>query len=108
MSYNINQLPIQPNQKQSTTLYRIFESAMSNVAMHSHATEVVIRLHLDKNNLILEIVDNGIGFLYNELMEHTSHGLMLMRERTMLLDGQIHINSTPEKGTAIRVVIPMT
>jgi PAS domain S-box-containing protein len=103
-----SQLVMQPTQKQSTTLYRIFESAMSNVAIHSQATEVIIRLHSDENNLVLEIIDNGIGFLYNELMDHTSHGLMLMRERTSLLDGQMNVDSAPGKGTVIRVVIPVS
>lgn len=104
---NIGVLTAQPDQKQSTTLYRIFESAMSNVAMHSKATEVRISLHTVGNELELEIADNGVGFLYNELMEHTSHGLMLMRERTSLLDGKMFIVSEPGEGTIVRIVVTL-
>lgn len=104
---NIGVLTAQPDQKQSTMLYRIFESAMSNVAMHSKATEVRISLHTVGNELELEIADNGIGFLYNELMEHTSHGLMLMRERTSLLDGRMFITSEPGEGTIVRIVVTL-
>lgn len=104
---NIGVLTAQPDQKQSTTLYRIFESAMSNVVMHSKATEVRISLHNVGNELELEISDNGVGFLYNELMEHTSHGLMLMRERTSLLDGKMFIVSEPGEGTIVRIVVTL-
>lgn len=104
---DIGVLTAQPDQKQSTMLYRIFESAMSNVAMHSKATEVRISLHTVGNELELEISDNGVGFLYNELMEHTSHGLMLMRERTSLLDGKMFIVSEPGEGTIVRIVVTL-
>lgn len=104
---NIGVLTAQPDQKQSTTLYRIFESAMSNVAMHSKATEVRISLYTVGNELELEISDNGVGFLYNELMEHTSHGLMLMRERTSLLDGKMFIVSEPGEGTIVRLLVSL-
>lgn len=104
---DIGVLTAQPDQKQSTTLYRIFESAMSNVAMHSKATDVRISLHTVGNELELEISDNGVGFLYNELMEHTSHGLMLMRERTSLLDGKMFIVSEPGEGTIVRIVVTL-
>ena len=103
----IGVLAAQPDQKQSTMLYRIFESAMSNVVMHSKATEVRISLRVISNELELEIADNGVGFLYNELMEHTSHGLMLMRERTSLLDGKMFIVSEPGEGTIVRIVVTL-
>jgi PAS domain S-box-containing protein len=103
----IGVLAAQPDQKQSTMLYRIFESAMSNVVMHSKATEVRISLRMISNELELEIADNGVGFLYNELMEHTSHGLMLMRERTSLLDGRMFITSEPGEGTIVRIVVAL-
>ena len=106
---DIGVLTAQPDQKQSTTLYRIFESAMSNVVMHSKATEVRISLRMiGGNELELEIADNGVGFLYNELMEHTSHGLMLMRERTSLLDGKMFIASEPGEGTIVKIMVTLT
>lgn len=103
----IGVLAAQPDQKQSTMLYRIFESAMSNVVMHSKATEVRISLRMISNELELEIADNGVGFLYNELMEHTSHGLMLMRERTSLLDGKMFIASEPGEGTIVKIMVTL-
>lgn len=104
---DIGELAVQPDQKQSTILYRVFESAMSNVALHSKATEVLISLHPLGNKLELEIIDNGVGFHYNELIEYTSHGLMLMRERISLLDGEMFVTSAPKEGTTIKVLIPL-
>ena len=104
---DIGELAVQPDQKQSTILYRVFESAMSNVASHSKATEVIISLHSVDNKLELEIADNGVGFEYNELIEYTSHGLMLMRERTKLLDGEMFLTSAPTEGTTIKIVVPL-
>ena len=104
---DIGKLTVQPDQKQSTSLYRMLESAMSNVASHSKATEVIISLHSVDNKLELEIADNGVGFEYNELIEYTSHGLMLMRERTKLLDGEMFLTSAPTEGTTIKIVVPL-
>lgn len=105
---DVGKIDIQPSQKQSITLYRVFESAMDNVAEHSKATEVLVSMHNVGKNLELEIIDNGVGFVHNELMEHTSHGLMLMRERTALLDGEMFIVSVPGEGTTVRIVVPLS
>lgn len=104
---DIGKLAVQPDQNQSTTLYRMLESAMSNVASHSKASEVFISLYSVDNKLELKIADNGVGFEYNELIEYSSHGLMLMRERTKLLDGEMFVNSSPGKGTTIKFVVPL-
>lgn len=96
-----------PQQKQSTILYRIFEDAISNALVHSQASEIIVSLHGRNNSLELEISDNGLGFEYSEFMEHSSHGLMLMRERTSLLDGEMFITSAPDEGTTVKIVIPL-
>ncbi len=96
-----------PQQKQSTILYRIFEDAISNALLHSQASEIIVSLHGCNNSLELEISDNGVGFEYTEFMEHSSHGLMLMRERTSLLDGEMFVKSSPGEGSIVRIVVPL-
>lgn len=96
-----------PQQKQSTILYRIFEDAISNALVHSQASEIIVSLHGRNNSLELEISDNGLGFEYSEFMEHSSHGLMLMRERTSLLDGEMFVKSATGEGTTVKIVIPL-
>jgi len=94
------------DQKQSTSLFRIFQNAMSNIAIHSKATEVKIKLARVSDKLIFEIADNGIGFDQKNLLNTESNGLIIMKERTFLLDGKLYISSLPNRGTSIRVEIP--
>ena len=105
--FDLGKVDKMPQQKQSTILYRIFEDAISNALLHSQASEIIVSLHGRNNSLELEISDNGVGFEYSEFMEYSSHGLMLMRERTSLLDGQMFITSAPGEGTTVKVVIPL-
>lgn len=105
--FDLGKVDKMPQQKQSTVLYRIFEDAISNTLIHSQASEIIVSLHGRNNALELEISDNGVGFEYTEFMEHSSHGLMLMRERTSLLDGQMFITSAPGEGTTVKIVVPV-
>ena len=62
-------------------------------------------LRVDKG-LELTIVDNGIGFDSTRKARVDSFGLLGMKERAYLLDGEVSITSTPGKGTAVKLVIP--
>jgi PAS domain S-box-containing protein len=95
------------NPQLSTPLFRVFENAMSNVAEHSKATEVTIRIKTVENVLRVEVVDNGIGFIYKPSKRITSKGLMFMQERIHLLDGNMQIETAPEQGTKIILEVPI-
>lgn len=102
---NISKYPLNP--QQSTPLFRVFENAMSNIAEHSKATEAKVRINTVDNTLRLEIVDNGIGFSYNQSMLFTCKGLMFMQERIHLLDGNMQIETASKQGTKIIIEIPV-
>ena len=102
---NISKLILNP--QQSIPLFRVFENAMSNVLEHSKATEVTIRISIFDNILRLEIEDNGVGFQYKQSMLFTSKGLMFMQERIHLLDGNMQVETAPERGTKIILEIPI-
>ncbi|MFA5045198.1 MAG: ATP-binding protein [Paludibacter sp.] len=102
---NISKLTLNP--QQSTPLFRVFENAMSNIAEHSKATEVKIRIETIENRLRMEIIDNGIGFSYKPSKRYTSKGLMFMQERIHLLDGNMQIETAPGKGTKIMLEVPV-
>jgi len=89
-----------------TSLFRIFQYAMANVAQHSKATNVRINIYQSENKLILEICDNGIGFKPEKLSNPDSTGLIFMKERALLLNGELKITSLPNIETCIRVAIP--
>jgi signal transduction histidine kinase len=99
-------LKLDMDEKKATSLFRIFQNAMSNVAQHSKATKVKIILHKSEEKLILEIWDNGIGFDPEKSSNEASNRFIYMKERAILLNGKLQVTSLPNKGTSVRVEIP--
>lgn len=86
-------------------LYRIAQEALQNVVKHAHATRVELSLFEQAGRLCLEIKDNGLGF--DPAGPFPGHlGLSSMRERIFHSKGNIQIESSPGRGTLIRVAIP--
>lgn len=94
------------NTQQSVALFRILQESLTNVAKHAKATSVKILFFCEDDKLILEISDNGIGIDDNYKSKHDSYGLIGMKERVFLLDGELSISSREGKGTMIKVLIP--
>jgi len=93
------------NSQQSVALFRIIQEALNNVAKHSKATKVRVNIVKNDNKLSLEIEDNGIGL--NESKKNVdSYGLIGMKERVFLLQGELTIVGVKDKGTTIRVEMP--
>ena len=101
----------QENFKTSTlmALYRIAQEALTNVYKHAKATHVDIDLELNNSFALLSIHDNGIGFIPDEvkLSENLrgQFGLHGIKERLEILDGDLRVESAPEKGTTLIVKI---
>ncbi|MGE5311441.1 MAG: ATP-binding protein [Nitrospirota bacterium] len=91
----------------STTVFRIFQEALTNVARHAHATEVAVSLEQGEARVNLTVVDNGRGITEKELSSSKSFGLLGIRERVRFLGGDIVIEGRPKKGTTVRVAIPL-
>lgn len=88
------------------SLYIISE-CLANVAKHSQAQMVNITIKKVSNYLIIEIIDNGIGFKINSIGKHSrKYGLLGLKERGRLIGGRIEMNSNPGKGTKISVTVP--
>jgi signal transduction histidine kinase len=64
------------NQDYSTTIFRIFQEALTNVARHSKATKVRISLQQEENMVILNVNDNGKGITKEQISKPKSFGLM--------------------------------
>jgi len=94
------------NSQQSIALFRILQEALTNIVKHAKATAVKIQLRNQNNKLIMEIIDNGIGFDENQKIKHDSYGLIGMRERFFLLEGELIISGKLGKGTSVRVEMP--
>jgi signal transduction histidine kinase len=95
------------DQERSTAVFRIFQEILTNVARHARATAVDSRLTRAADSLILEVTDNGRGITENEISGSKSLGLLGMRERALLLGGEVTISGTPGQGTTVTVSIPL-
>ncbi len=94
------------------TIFRIIQEATNNAIKHGKAKKILIDLFYDEESISLTVSDNGIGF--NESSPKVSDdkmnsgfGLPIMKERVLLLAGQLSIESNNPKGTKIKVVIPV-
>jgi PAS domain S-box-containing protein len=88
-------------------IYRVIQECLRNVARHSKAPEAHISLVGHPDGIRLSIRDSGIGFDMNEVKQKAGLGFTGMRERVRLARGTLSIRSQPEKGTVVKVLIPV-
>ncbi|MFZ4726395.1 MAG: PAS domain-containing sensor histidine kinase [Paludibacter sp.] len=89
------------------TLFRILQESFSNILKHAFATMVTVLLTNNDGLLVLEIVDNGIGFDKNNSGRKDSYGLISIKEQLKLINGHFDISSTVGEGTKLRIEIPV-
>lgn len=90
--------------KEENALFRIAQEAISNAVRHADATEIVLSLQFVEDTTVLTIEDNGKGFSVEKA--RPGFGLETMNGRVKALQGLVHIKSTYEKGTIVKVTIP--
>jgi signal transduction histidine kinase len=94
-----------------TVLFRVAQEALTNVARHSQATQVRMSITEISGAIRMEISDNGKSFQVDKVLSAKNHkrlGLVGMRERVEMVGGSLTIESSPGKGTTVRVEIPFT
>jgi signal transduction histidine kinase len=101
---DINGLILDPSQ--STTVFRIFQEALTNVARHAEATKVDVLLAEENNKVILRVRDNGKGIEENQISDHKSLGLLGMKERAFSCKGDLKIRGFRGHGTVVTLSIP--
>lgn len=84
-------------------VYRVVQEALSNVVQHADASRVKVRLVVD-GGIVLTIEDDGAGF--DTTAPTGRFGVTGMRERALLVDGTLEIDSAPGSGTTLRMEIP--
>jgi signal transduction histidine kinase len=90
-------------------LYRIVQEALTNVAKHSGARCVEVKLRRRSNTVTVTVVDDGGGFDMRDVMRTEGSGLGLfgMRERLALIGGAVEIQSAPGRGTTVIARVPL-
>ena len=94
-----------------TALFRIAQEALTNVRKHSGASSVTISISWSESLVSLSIRDDGVGFnverAYGETRAGEHFGLVAMRERARMRNGQFTVESEPGAGTTVTVTVPL-
>lgn len=91
---------------QATTVFRIFQEAMTNILRHAQATQVNVLIEIEEDEFVLEVSDNGRGITESEKLGMRSLGLLGMRERAHSIGGRVEINGLAGRGTTVIVRVP--
>lgn len=89
-----------------TGIYRIIQEQLNNIYKHAKANTISIDIKKEKNNVVLQIVDNGIGF--NVGTVKNGIGLENIKRRASVLGGEAVIQSSPGMGCKVLVKIPLS
>jgi signal transduction histidine kinase len=104
ISYEKQGLPFELNGSAAVQIYRVLQEALNNVARHSGAKQAWVRLRFLPATLELEVEDHGVGF--NQRPAKQGIGLVAMRERSELMDGQLVFATPTAGGTLVHLTVP--
>jgi two-component system sensor histidine kinase UhpB len=93
------------SEEQELVIYRVAQEAMTNVARHAKAQTVELRLERIAGEVVLTVRDDGRGLPAEA--SRSSHGIRGMRERAMLIGAGLTIEPATERGTVVRLAIPV-
>lgn len=90
-------------------LYRMVQELLNNTLKHAHATLILIRLLFEEEEVILHFEDNGVGFDYAAHLQTAAQGVgvVSLRSRVSLLNGNINIQSAAGVGTRVEITVPV-
>lgn len=97
------EIPIEAIKLQTT--FRIIQELLGNALKHSQSDDIQLSLYFSPEKLLIHTEDTGVGFLPDKIK--LGNGLLNINHRVKLLEGDIEIDSKPEKGTSIWVSIPI-
>lgn len=89
-------------------VFRLIQEALNNVIKHADASLVNVTLEMNPDSVIASVEDNGSGFELPSInyTQGSHYGLISMRERVILLDGEMEIISKPGQGTKLTFNLP--
>ncbi|CAB3831357.1 MAG: sensor histidine kinase [Achromobacter mucicolens] len=101
--------PAEPAKQVATTLFRVVQEALTNIAKHAQASAVQVRLVCDDSHCALTVSDNGVGATPESLAKKLplSLGLQGIRERVRLLGGDVSVHTRRKGGFRLEVRIPV-
>ncbi|CAM4129998.1 sensor histidine kinase [Lederbergia lenta] len=92
--------------KYEVALFRLIQESVQNALKHAEADEIKVTIEIREDNVHVIIKDDGIGFNIED-RKSNSFGIMGMKERVVILEGEINIDSSPGFGTSVVIKIPL-
>ncbi|CRK81382.1 sensor histidine kinase [Neobacillus massiliamazoniensis] len=92
--------------KYEVALFRMIQESVQNALKHANACEIKVNLEMTTTSINVTIKDNGVGFDIAQ-KKKDSFGIIGMRERVHLLDGEISIASKIGNGTTVSIIVPL-
>ena len=89
----------------ATGIFRIFQESLTNIARHAKAHQVRSSLRVNAGLLKLQIIDDGKGF--DTTAQRKTLGLLGMKERAIMIGGDLQLESLPGRGTTVTVTVPV-
>lgn len=100
----ISQLEMSVDHEQQ--VFYVVREALTNAVKHSGASQIAVRLQVDRQGYLVEVEDNGIGLAASSSSEHGHFGLNIMHERAHGLNGTLELRTGRHGGTCIRLTFP--
>lgn len=94
-------------QEKETVLYRVIQEIVANIIKHAKASELTLQLIRDEKELSIVIEDNGVGFDTSKINSFEGIGLKNIISRIEFINGTVHFDSTPGRGTNVIVELPV-
>ena len=91
----------------SLCLFRVLQEALQNAVKHSTEQTFTVELHGTKEGISLTVIDSGVGFDWRDAINRRGLGLISMRERLGLVNGELSIQSAPGHGTIVLARVPL-
>lgn len=97
---------IELDTERATAVFRMVQEALTNIARHAHASQVEITLMHENGRLLVTVEDNGVGMPPERPRGKQSFGLLGLRERALMVGGEVSIDSAPGR-TTVRIALPL-
>ena len=103
----VNEIEVELNREKATAVFRILQEILTNVLRHARASNLYIKLSDTKEYFEMEVRDDGQGITESQRINSRSLGLLGMKERALLVGGEVNISGEEGVGTTVVVRVPL-
>jgi PAS domain S-box-containing protein len=107
INYQCEEIPKTLPEEISLCLFRVLQEALQNATKHSGSRSFQVSLNAGSNEVRLSVRDSGVGFNVTEAIKERGLGLVSMKERLKLVNGELSIDSQLHRGTTIQARVPL-